>query len=123
MILVPLYERAFVPFTQQITGQKSGITQLQRSAVAMGVATVVKMKSKRVATDHALVDTAQPLPISVMWLGWQFLVLDIADMLALAGLLQFFYSQAPPGMKPLSTSLSWCSTSFGYFLSFLGWID
>ncbi|XP_057869752.1 protein NRT1/ PTR FAMILY 4.5 [Cryptomeria japonica] len=124
VVLVPLYERAFVPLARRITGQESGITQLQRvgiglllSAVAMGVAAAVEMKRKRVATDHALLDTAQPLPISVMWLGWQFLVLGIADMFTLAGLLQFFYSQAPPGMKSLSTSLSWCSTSFGYFLS------
>ena len=57
-----------------------GYIGLFLSVVAMAMATTVEMKRKCVAIDHALLDTAQPLPISVMWLGWQFLLLGIADM-------------------------------------------
>lgn len=124
IILVPLYDQLFVPLARRITGRESGITHLQRvgiglllSALAMAVAAVVELKRKAVARDHSLLDTDEPLPISVFWLGWQYLVLGIADMFTLAGLLEFFYSQAPSGMKSLSTALSWCSISSGYYLS------
>ena len=40
-------------------------------------------------------------------------------MLTLGGMLEFFYSEAPPSMRSICTSLSWCSTSMGYFLSSL----
>lgn len=124
VILVPLYDQLFVPLARRITGHESGITHLQRvgiglflSALAMAVAALVELKRKAVARDHALLDTNEPLPISVLWLGWQYLVLGIADMFTLAGLLEFFYSQAPSGMRSLSTALSWCSLSLGYYLS------
>jgi peptide/histidine transporter 3/4 len=124
VILVPLYDQLFVPLASRITGHESGITHLQRvgiglflSALAMAVAALVELKRKGVARDHSLLDTDEPLPISVLWLGWQYLVLGIADMFTLAGLLEFFYSQAPSGMRSLSTALSWCSISFGYYLS------
>ncbi|KAL0387296.1 UNVERIFIED_CONTAM: protein NRT1/ PTR FAMILY 4.4 [Sesamum radiatum] len=38
-------------------------------------------------------------------------------MFTLVGLLEFFYKEAPEGMKSLSTSFTWISLSFGYFLS------
>lgn len=38
-------------------------------------------------------------------------------MFTLVGLLEFFYREAPAGMKSLSTSFTWLSLSFGYFLS------
>lgn len=38
-------------------------------------------------------------------------------MFTLAGMLEFFYSEAPETMKSVCTSLSWCSTSMGFFLS------
>eukprot|EP01018_Ginkgo_biloba_P013798 Gb_25160 [translate_table: standard] len=124
VILVPLYDQLVVPVARRITGLETGITHLQRvgiglvlSAIAMGVAALVEVKRKAAARHHGLLDSLDPLPISVLWLGWQYLVLGIADLFTLAGLLEFFYSQAPSGMRSLSTALSWCSISFGYFLS------
>jgi peptide/histidine transporter 3/4 len=124
LILTPLYDQVFVPMARRITGHETGITQLQRmgiglimSAVGMAVAALVEVKRKTVAKHHFLLDTIKPLPISVFWLGWQYFFLGLSDMFTLAGLLEFFYSQAPSGMRSLSTAVSWCSLSLGYYLS------
>lgn len=124
LILAPLYDQVFVPIARRITGHETGITQLQRvgiglvmSTAGMAVAAVVEVKRKTVATHHLLLDTTKPLPISVFWLGWQYFFLGMSDIFTLVGLLEFFYSQAPSGMRSLSTSLSWCCLSLGYYLS------
>lgn len=75
---------------------------------SMAVAAMVEAKRR-----HAKV------PPSVFWLSWQYMLLGVSDMLTLGGMLEFFYSEAPPSMRSICTSLSWCSTSMGYFLSSL----
>nr|GMD47129.1 protein NRT1/ PTR FAMILY 4.5-like [Ipomoea batatas] len=117
-LLIPLYDRVFVPLARTLTHHPSGITQLQRvgvglvlSVVSMAVAALVEIKRKR----HSLRDPLHP--IHVLWLGFQYGIFGIADMFTLVGLLEFFYKEAPSGMRSLSTSFTWISLSFGYFLS------
>ncbi|KAH9322830.1 hypothetical protein KI387_017469, partial [Taxus chinensis] len=124
MILIPLYDLFFVPFARRITGRETGITHLKRvgvglllSVLSMAVAAVVEVKRKSVAKEHGLIDSPLPLPITFLWVGLQYFVLGIADMFALAGLMEFFYTEAPPRMRSLATSLSWTSVSMGYYLS------
>ncbi|KAJ8771839.1 hypothetical protein K2173_027016 [Erythroxylum novogranatense] len=119
VILIPLYEYIFVPFARKITGHPSGITQLQRvgiglvlSAISMAVAGFVEVKRRNQATRHP-----DEHPITLFWLSFQYGIFGIADMFTLVGLMEFFYTQAPSGMKSLSTSFTWLSLSFGYFLS------
>ncbi|KAL5580436.1 hypothetical protein UlMin_012878 [Ulmus minor] len=117
-ILLPIYEFFFVPFARKITKHPSGITQLQRvgvglvlSAVSMAVAGIVEVKRRNQAHKNPLE------PISLFWLSFQYGIFGIADMFTLVGLLEFFYKEAPSSMKSLSTSFTWLSLSFGYFLS------
>ncbi|KAE8675472.1 hypothetical protein F3Y22_tig00111671pilonHSYRG00279 [Hibiscus syriacus] len=117
-ILIPTYELFFVPFARKITHHPSGITQLQRvgvglvlSAISMAVAGIVEVKRR----DQAHKDMLKP--ISLFWLSFQYGIFGIADMFTLVGLLEFFYKEAPIGMRSLSTSFTWLSLSFGYFLS------
>lgn len=123
-ILIPIYDRVFIPIARKITGIPTGIRQLQRigvglvlSAVSMAVAAVVETKRKSVAVEHNMVDSIEPLPMSVFWLGFQYAIFGAADMFTLVGLLDFFYAESSAGMKSLSTAISWCSIAFGYFLS------
>ncbi|CAI9101401.1 OLC1v1038714C1 [Oldenlandia corymbosa var. corymbosa] len=116
-ILIPIYEYAFVPFARKYTKHPSGISQLQRvgvglvlSVVSMAVAGFIEVKRK----NH---DTKYGKPMSVFWLSFQYGIFGIADMFSLVGLLEFFYKEAPLGMRSLSTSFTWLSLSFGYFLS------
>lgn len=117
-ILIPLYEYVFVPFARKITKHPTGITQLQRvgvglvlSAASMAIAGIVEVKRRKYALDHP------GESISIFWLSFQFGIFGIADMFTLVGLLEFFYREAPIKMRSLSTSFTWISLSFGYFLS------
>ncbi|KAL6209016.1 hypothetical protein ACLB2K_019959 [Fragaria x ananassa] len=76
---------------------------------SMAEAALVEAKRRAEAADDNV--------MSVFWLGWQFLLLGVSDMLTLGGMLEFFYSEAPSSMRSMCTALSWCSTSMGYFLS------
>ena len=117
-ILIPLYEFVFVPFARKITNHPTGITQLQRvgiglvlSVLSMAIAGIVEVKRRKYALDHP------GESISIFWLSFQFGIFGIADMFTLVGLLEFFYREAPIKMRSLSTSFTWISLSFGYFLS------
>ncbi|XP_073140241.1 protein NRT1/ PTR FAMILY 4.3-like [Henckelia pumila] len=116
--LLPLYEFFFIPFARKITGHPTGITQLQRvgiglvlSIVSMGIAGLVEVKRR----DQSIKDPFKS--ISLFWLSFQYGVFGIADMFAMVGLMEFFYKEAPSGMRSLSTSFALLSLSFGYFLS------
>lgn len=106
---IPLYERLysgkniiFKPLWRMGLG-------LALASGSMAVAALVEAKRRAEAADNNV--------MSVFWLGWQFLLLGVSDMLTLGGMLEFFYSEAPSSMRSMCTALSWCSTSMGYFLS------
>ncbi|XP_075477079.1 protein NRT1/ PTR FAMILY 4.5-like [Primulina tabacum] len=118
IILIPIYDRIFVPFIRNFTKHPSGITQLQRigvglvlSALSMAIAAVIEVKRRNQSLKNPL------KPISLFWLAFQYGIFGIADMFTLVGSLEFFYKEAPAGMRSLSTSFTYISQSFGYFLS------
>ncbi|KAF9688440.1 hypothetical protein SADUNF_Sadunf02G0197400 [Salix dunnii] len=84
---------------------------LALASASMAVAATVEFKRREAAENGNT--------LSVFWLGWQYLLLGVSDMLTLEGMLEFFYSESPDSMKSICTALSWCSTSMGYFLSSL----
>ncbi|XP_024965961.1 protein NRT1/ PTR FAMILY 4.5-like [Cynara cardunculus var. scolymus] len=117
-VLLPVYEFFFVPFARKFTKHPQGITQLQRvgvglvlSAISMGVAGIVEVKRR----NQSRINPFEP--ISLFWLSFQYGIFGIADMFSLVGLLEFFYKEAPVGMRSLATSFTWISMSLGYFLS------
>jgi len=123
-VLIPLYDRVFVPVARRVTGIPTGIRHLQRigiglvlSAASMAVAGFVETRRKSVAVEHNMVDSTEPLPMSVFWLGFQYGIFGAADMFTLIGLLEFFYAESSAGMKSLGTAIAWCSVAFGYFTS------
>lgn len=123
IILAPLYDHFIIPFARKATKTETGITHLQRigiglflSIVAMAIAALVEIKRKRVASDSGL-DSTDPLPITFFWIAFQYLFLGSADLFTLAGLLEFFFTEAPASMRSLATALSWASLAMGYYLS------
>ncbi|XP_027338171.1 protein NRT1/ PTR FAMILY 4.5-like [Abrus precatorius] len=128
IIIVPIYDRIFVPLMRKINGIPTGVTHLQRigvglvlSCISMAVASIIEVKRKKVARDNNMLDAVPilmpPLPISTFWLSFQYFIFGIADMFTYVGLLQFFYSEAPKGLKSTSTCFLWSSMALGYFLS------
>lgn len=126
-ILVPLYDKAFVPFARQFTRHERGITILQRigvglvlSIVSMIIAALVEERRISTAAAHGLLDSnseASTIPMSIFWLVPQYFTFGIADMFTYIGVIEFFYDQAPVTMRSFSTGLSFCTISLGYFIS------
>ncbi|XP_047330948.1 protein NRT1/ PTR FAMILY 4.7-like [Impatiens glandulifera] len=121
MALAPIYNHVIVPLSRKLTKTETGITHLQRigtglflSIMAMAIAARVEMKRKRVAETS---DTKTPLPITFLWISLQYLFLGSADLFSLAGMMEFFFTEAPFSMRSLATSLSWASLAMGYYLS------
>ena len=124
-ILVPLYDRLFVPFARRFTGLDRGITFLQRiaiglvlSVVSMIIAALVEVKRTNTAKEYGLLDNSRAtIPMSVFWLVPQYFTFGIADMFTYIGVLEFFYDQAPDSMRSTSTGLSFTTIGLGYFIS------
>lgn len=124
IIIAPIYDHFIIPFARRATKTEMGISHLQRigiglvlSIIAMAVAALVEVKRKRVAFNNNLLNPTEPLPISFLWIAFQYLFLGSADLFTLAGLLEFFFTEAPLGMRSLATSLSWASLAMGYYMS------
>lgn len=126
-IVVPTYDQLIVPALRKITGHVTGITHLKRigiglvlSCISMATAAIVEVKRKNVARENGLLDAIQgvpPLPMSALWLSFQFFIFGIADMFTFVGLLEFFHSEAPKALKSMASSFLWLSMGIGYFVS------
>ncbi|URE30376.1 Peptide transporter [Musa troglodytarum] len=90
LVLVPIYETTFVPLARKLTGNSTGITPLQR--IGVGLFTVA-------------------LP--------GFLIFGLSEMFTAVGLIEFFYKQSVAGMQSFLTAMTYCSYSFGFYLSSL----
>ncbi|KAK8592674.1 hypothetical protein V6N13_063244 [Hibiscus sabdariffa] len=117
IFIVPLYDKFFVPFAAKITGHESGISPLQRIGSGLFLATfsmvsAALMEKKR--RDSAL-DSGKT--ISIFWITPQFLIFGVSEMLTAVGLIEFFYKQSLKGMQAFLTAITYCSYSFGFYLS------
>uniref|UniRef100_A0A7N0TRA1 Uncharacterized protein n=2 Tax=Kalanchoe fedtschenkoi TaxID=63787 RepID=A0A7N0TRA1_KALFE len=125
MVLAPVYDHLIIPFARKLTKTETGISHLQRigiglilSILAMAVAALVEAKRMKVASrTGGSLDSNSPLPITFFWIAFQYLFLGSADLFTLAGLMEFFFSEAPATMRSLATSLSFASLAVGYYLS------
>ncbi|XP_022772175.1 protein NRT1/ PTR FAMILY 4.6-like [Durio zibethinus] len=125
-IFIPIYDRIFVPLARKVTGIPTGIRYLQRvgvglvlSTISMAISALMETRRKSVAVKNNMVDSNDPLPMSVFWLGFQYAVFGLADMFTLVGLLEFYHAESSARMKGTSTAISWFSLAFGYFISSL----
>ncbi|PVH35500.1 hypothetical protein PAHAL_7G200800 [Panicum hallii] len=103
MVMLPIYDQFLVPFLRKRTGYASGITHLQRVGIGFAsiilasvIAAVVERKRKEAAVQ-----------MSLFWLTPQFFLLGVSDVTSFPGLLEFFNSEAPRGMKSIAAALFW----------------
>lgn len=119
IVVVPLYDTLFVPFARKITGHESGISPLQRIGIGLFLATfsmvsAAVMEKKR---RDAAVNLNQTL--SIFWITPQFIIFGLSEMFTAVGLIEFFYKQSLKGMQTFFTAITYCSYSFGFYLSSL----
>ncbi|VAI13221.1 unnamed protein product [Triticum turgidum subsp. durum] len=98
MLMLAVYDQFIVPFLRRRTGYRGGITHLQRIGIGFAsmilacvIAAVVEKKMKRAEVQMSL-----------------FFLLGVSDVTSFTGLLEFFNSEAPRGMKSIATALFWC---------------
>ncbi|KZV57120.1 hypothetical protein F511_05994 [Dorcoceras hygrometricum] len=112
---VPLYETAFVPLARKITLKDSGISPLQRVGTGLFIATFSMVSAAIIERKRR--NSTETL--SIFWIAPQFLIFGVSEMFTAVGLIEFFYGQSVQGMKSFLTAMTYCSYSFGFYLSSL----
>lgn len=117
IIVVPLYDTFFVPFARRITGHESGISPLRRIGFGLFLATFSMVSAallEKKRRDEALNHNKT---LSIFWITPQFLIFGLSEMFTAVGLIEFFYKQSMKGMQAFLTAITYCSYSFGFYLS------
>ncbi|XP_022974070.1 protein NRT1/ PTR FAMILY 4.4-like [Cucurbita maxima] len=114
IFLVPLYETAFVPLARRLTATDSGITPLQRVGTGLFVATFSMVSAALVEQKRR-----HSSNLSILWIAPQFVIFGISELFTAVGLVEFFYKQSVEGMQSFLTAMTYCSYSFGFYLSSL----
>ncbi|TYH64185.1 hypothetical protein ES332_D07G248500v1 [Gossypium tomentosum] len=123
LISIVLYDRYFVPIVRRYTKNPRGITLLQRMGIGiilqiivMIIACFAERKRLSVAREHQKLGAYDSIPLSIFILLPQFALVGVADAFVEVAKLEFFYDQAPEGMKSLGTSYFTSSIGIGHFL-------
>jgi dipeptide/tripeptide permease len=119
IVVVPLYDTFFVPFARRITGHESGITPLQRIGFGLFVATFSMVSAALMENKRRNSAVNDNNVISIFWISPQFLIFGLSEMFTAVGLIEFFYKQSLKGMQAFLTAMTYCSYSFGFYLSSL----
>ncbi|RWR97605.1 protein NRT1/ PTR FAMILY 5.2 [Cinnamomum micranthum f. kanehirae] len=124
LISIVIYDRCFVPMMRRWTQNLRGISLLQRMGIGMILHIIIMLTASfaerrrlSVARDHGVVEKDQIVPLTIFILLPQFVIMGIADAFLEVAKIEFFYDQAPEGMKSLGTSYAMTSLGIGNFLS------
>ncbi|XP_059660827.1 protein NRT1/ PTR FAMILY 8.2-like isoform X2 [Cornus florida] len=120
---VPFYDRIIVPIARRFTGHKNGLTQLQRMGIgfiiiifSMIFAGVLEFIRLGIVRRHNYYDRDE-MPMSIFWQVPQYFIIGCAEVFTFIGQLEFFYEQAPDGMRSMCTALSLTTGGLGSYLN------
>ncbi|XVE77961.1 hypothetical protein DITRI_Ditri13aG0106200 [Diplodiscus trichospermus] len=123
LISIPIYDRCFIPIVRRYTKNPRGITMLQRMGIGLILHLIIMIitffaerKRLSVVREHQKFGQDDTLPLSIFILLPQFALAGVADAFVEVAKLEFFYDQAPNGMKSLGTSYFTSSLGIGHFL-------
>ncbi|PON66806.1 Proton-dependent oligopeptide transporter [Trema orientale] len=121
---IVIYDRCFVPAIRRYTKNPRGITLLQRFGTGLVLHVIISItaclaerKRLSVARENGVLGKNEIVPLTVFILLPQFSLMGIADAFLEVAKQEFFYDQAPEGMKSLGTSFFTTSKGVGNFLS------
>ncbi|XXG87003.1 hypothetical protein AAC387_Pa11g1797 [Persea americana] len=119
IFLVPVYETFLVPLMRRVTGKESGISPLQRIGFGLFTVTFSMVSAALVEDKRRNLATSSNKELSIFWVAPQFIIFGVSEMFTAVGLIEFFYKQSLAGMQSFLTAITYCSYSFGFFLSTL----
>jgi peptide/histidine transporter 3/4 len=120
VVLVPLYDRVFVPAARRLTGKEKGVSELQRVGIGLAMPLLALAAAAIVETERLHAATAAPLlrtKISLLWQAPQYALVGVGEVLTTVGQLDFFYSQAPVAMKTVCTALGLVAVAAGGYMN------
>jgi len=122
IVLVPLYDKAFLPLVRRWGLE---VTQLRRigwgnlvSAATMLAAGYLEMRRLRCVAEGRTVP-GQPgvADLSVYWQVPQYFLIGLAEVLGSIGQLELFYDQAPDSMRSCCSAIQLLGSALGSTLS------
>ncbi|CAI0385839.1 unnamed protein product [Linum tenue] len=124
LISLAAYDRILVPAARRYTGNPRGISILQRMGIGLflqtitvAVASLAETRRLNVIAQHNITGKQDTVPLTIFVLLPQFVLMGIADAFVEVARIEFFYDQAPQGMKSLGTSYFTTGLGIGYFMS------
>ncbi|KAL1559641.1 protein NRT1/ PTR FAMILY 5.2-like [Salvia divinorum] len=124
LVTIVLYDRFLVPLIRKYTKNPRGLTLLQRMGIGlllhiiiMVTASLAERRRLSVARRNGITEKDQIVPLSIFILLPQFALMGVADNFVEVAKIEFFYDQAPHGMKSLGAAYFTTSLGIGYFLS------
>uniref|UniRef100_A0A0A9GW16 Peptide transporter n=1 Tax=Arundo donax TaxID=35708 RepID=A0A0A9GW16_ARUDO len=73
----------------------------------------------RVIRERSVRGPGETVPMSIFWMLPQYVLLGVGDVFNSVGILEFFYDQAPDGMRSLGTTFFTSGLGVGNFLNSL----
>ncbi|KAF0929668.1 hypothetical protein E2562_023021 [Oryza meyeriana var. granulata] len=113
LLCVPAYDAVLMPLARRVTGNRRGLSQLQRLGVGLALSALAMAYSALLEASRR----AATAPTSIMWQAPSYMVLGAAEVFTSVGLLEFFYDQAPDAMKSLCTAVSLVAVAAGSYLN------
>ena len=117
LFLVPLYDTVFVPFARRFTGHTSGITPLHRIGAGLFISTFSMVAAALMERHRRENYVRNHNKINIFYITPQYLIFGVSEMLTAVGLIEFFYKQSLKGMQSFLMAMTYCSYSFGFYLS------
>nr|GMC73463.1 protein NRT1/ PTR FAMILY 5.8-like [Ipomoea batatas] len=125
ILLMPLYDKYFIPLVRVFTRNEKGVTVRQRmgigmflSVIAMVIAAFTDQKRLEISRNPKNL-SSETVPMSIFWLLPQYILLGISDIFTVVGMQEFFYSEVPVNMRTLGIALYTSVFGFGSFFSSL----
>ncbi|KAA8537569.1 hypothetical protein F0562_027177 [Nyssa sinensis] len=115
LFLVPIYEKWIVPILRRKTGQRRGISSLQRMGVGLFVSIFALTSAALVEKKRR--DHSKPSSMSVFWLFPQFFLMGSAEVFTYVGQLEFFYDESTDGTRSISSAMFLSEFGIGSWLS------
>ncbi|KAG0463409.1 hypothetical protein HPP92_019478 [Vanilla planifolia] len=124
LVSVAVYDRWVMPLMRRYTGNPRGISLLKRIGIGevlhifiMVIAALMERRRLSVVRENGLENRKDTVPITIFALLPQFTLMGVAEMLVEVGKMEFFYDQAPEGMKSLGASFFTSTIGISNFIS------